>query len=142
MPSRICKPRQIKNIGRGFTRIFTNYFGNIAKVYQKGFQSDISASFLNQFVLLSLIIYELDKKVEKYHKMKSDVVFKCLTLYVCIFITEIDECAGENDCHYNATCTNTVGSYNCTCNDGFEGNGTSCEGKQKFELKPCFVFRL
>ena len=89
-------------------------------------------------MLLSLIIYELDKKVKKYHKVRSDVVFKCFTLYVCIFITEIDECAGENDCHYNATCTNTVGSYNCTCNDGFEGNGTSCEGKHKFEVKPCF----
>lgn len=46
-----------------------------------------------------------------------------------IFVAEINECNGENDCHQNATCTNTIGSYNCTCNDGFEGNGTSCEGK-------------
>ncbi|CAB3981878.1 fibrillin-2-like isoform X46 [Paramuricea clavata] len=39
----------------------------------------------------------------------------------------IDECDGENDCHDYANCTNTVGSYNCSCNDGFEGNGTYCQ---------------
>ena len=44
------------------------------------------------------------------------------------FTAEIDECAGENDCHDNANCTNTVGSYNCSCNGGFEGNGTHCQG--------------
>ena len=41
---------------------------------------------------------------------------------------EIDECDGENDCHENANCTNTIGSYNCSCNDGFEGNSTHCQG--------------
>ena len=52
--------------------------------------------------------------------------------YVCMFIitilTDIDECVEESDgCHSNATCVNTIGSYNCTCNDGFDGNGVSCE---------------
>ena len=35
----------------------------------------------------------------------------------------------ENDCHVNATCTNTDGSYNCSCRNGTSGDGyNSCEG--------------
>ena len=31
----------------------------------------------------------------------------------------------------NATCTNVVGSYTCTCNDGYTGPGVNdtCKGK-------------
>ena len=41
---------------------------------------------------------------------------------------DIDKC--ENDVHScdNATCENTIGGYICTCNLGFTGNGTTCEG--------------
>ena len=45
------------------------------------------------------------------------------------FVPDIDECSSENDCHVNATCTNTLGSYNCTCNKGYEGDGRNCSGK-------------
>jgi len=42
----------------------------------------------------------------------------------------IDKCANAtlNDCHSNAICTNNTSAagYNCTCNTGFSGNGTSC----------------
>jgi hypothetical protein len=42
--------------------------------------------------------------------------------------TEIDECAaGLHDCHEKATCTNTAGSFQCTCQDGYAGNGRECE---------------
>nr|XP_058952918.1 uncharacterized protein LOC131780323 [Pocillopora verrucosa] len=41
---------------------------------------------------------------------------------------EIDECfSGTHSCNANAECTNTVGSYNCTCRPGYYGNGSSCE---------------
>ena len=44
-------------------------------------------------------------------------------------ISDINECNEESDhCHENATCSDTDGSYNCTCNSGFSGNGTYCEG--------------
>lgn len=40
--------------------------------------------------------------------------------------SDIDECSETNDCNSNAKCTNTVGSYTCTCNSGFVGNGFTC----------------
>ena len=40
---------------------------------------------------------------------------------------DIDECVLKlDDCHDNATCMNSIGSFTCMCNDGFEGNGTHC----------------
>ena len=42
---------------------------------------------------------------------------------------DIDECDSAGVCHENATCTNTVGSFACTCNDGYAGDGFSCSGK-------------
>ena len=47
--------------------------------------------------------------------------------------SDIDECSIENECHQNATCNNTKGSYNCTCKDGFEGDGKNCTGKILFK---------
>ena len=56
---------------------------------------------------------------------------------VCIFVIDHDECRSDlmNDCHSDALCQNTVGSYKCTCRPGFDGDGkTSCihEGKQRY----------
>ena len=40
-----------------------------------------------------------------------------------------DECATDADnCHANATCTDTELSFTCTCNEGFKGDGTRCTG--------------
>lgn len=43
---------------------------------------------------------------------------------------DIDECEDEsmNDCDINANCSNSIGSYNCFCFDGFEGSGFNCSG--------------
>ena len=40
---------------------------------------------------------------------------------------DIDECAMETDmCDMNANCTNTDGSYDCTCDNGYSGDGLTC----------------
>lgn len=50
--------------------------------------------------------------------------------YLCI---DINECSDNSDnCDVDAHCNNTVGSYNCTCNPGYIGNGTTCTGKYVF----------
>ena len=47
-------------------------------------------------------------------------------------VTDIDECALElHKCSDNAVCSDTEGSYNCTCVDGYEGDGMNCASKYK-----------
>jgi len=44
---------------------------------------------------------------------------------------DINECERDTDnCHVNATCTDVMGSFVCTCNSGFEGNGVNCMSKE------------
>ena len=41
----------------------------------------------------------------------------------------MNECAlNMSRCDENANCTNTDGSYNCSCNHGYEGDGFNCTG--------------
>ena len=56
---------------------------------------------------------------------------------------DIDECAtSSDDCHAEATCADTVGSYTCTCNAGYEGDGftsgTGCTSNCSFLLWSTF----
>ena len=45
-------------------------------------------------------------------------------------LVDIDECVAELDnCHKNATCNNTLGGFECTCNIGFDGDGLNCTSK-------------
>ena len=39
---------------------------------------------------------------------------------------DIDECAtNKHDCHASAQCINTADGYECKCQTGFKGDGTS-----------------
>ena len=50
----------------------------------------------------------------------------CITSYI-----DINECIMSiDDCHSAATCTNTIGSYTCTCNTGYTGDGQTCIGNK------------
>ena len=56
---------------------------------------------------------------------------------------DIDECEVDdlNNCHENAQCTDTVGSYTCSCNPGYTGDGVACRSKLLMERvyvqRPC-----
>merc|ERR1711907_127093 len=60
-----------------------------------------------------------------------------LPSFEAITDADLNECANanNNDCHAQATCTNTNGSYSCACNEGFVGNGKSCVASST-ELDP------
>ena len=47
------------------------------------------------------------------------------------FFPDINECASDdaNNCHTNAACSNTSGSFTCSCNQGYTGDGITCTGK-------------
>ena len=50
-------------------------------------------------------------------------------LHACII--DIDECL-ENPCDENSECINTIGSFQCICDDGFVTNGPlTCRGMRK-----------
>lgn len=42
---------------------------------------------------------------------------------------DIDECLNMTaNCDVHAVCSNTIGSFQCTCALGYTGNGTYCSG--------------
>ena len=45
--------------------------------------------------------------------------------------SDIDECALYDPC--NTACTNTMGSFTCSCNEGFElgSDGLTCQGRKR-----------
>jgi len=51
---------------------------------------------------------------------------------------DINECDGMSDCDdgERAICENTVGSYSCTCKDGYEGDGKVCTEKDEVKCEP------
>ena len=56
----------------------------------------------------------------------------CLLHYVCLFkrhfVLDKDYCATNNTCPTNSTCTSIPGTIACSCDTGFIGNQTLCEG--------------
>lgn len=60
--------------------------------------------------------------VFKYQRIDQILMFSCI---------DIDECASLeiNVCDDNALCMNTIGSYSCSCKDGYEKRGGICQGK-------------
>ena len=80
------------------------------------------------YVLACLVLREMERLVQ---------VFMCLFPITCdyyesalfCFVKDIDECNLDTDnCHTNAQCSNTDGSFTCNCLSGFEGDGETCTG--------------
>jgi hypothetical protein len=49
--------------------------------------------------------------------------------FMSLYYLDINECLTDSPCHANATCNNTEGSYMCTCDSGYSGDGFTCNGK-------------
>ena len=48
---------------------------------------------------------------------------------------DIDECKTKgHDCHSDAYCENTIGSWNCECQNGYKGDGTECRDLNECDL--------
>ena len=59
-------------------------------------------------------------------------IFVSLRHIILLSFADVDECSdGLNNCSINSTCTNTFGSYQCSCFTGYEdqGMGYECTGK-------------
>ena len=57
--------------------------------------------------------------------------------YFVTISSDIDECSADSSpCDENADCTNSDGSYSCTCKQGFTGDGATCNGKGKVSCRP------
>ena len=53
-----------------------------------------------------------------------------------VLISDINECEDATHmCSSNASCTNSAGSYECKCFEGFMGNGFNCYGKKEDKAK-------
>ena len=60
----------------------------------------------------------------------SAKMMSCNRIRIWFFsYADINECLG-NPCDRNARCVNNVGSFTCTCNRGYSGNGKTCSGKK------------
>lgn len=55
--------------------------------------------------------------------------------------TDIDECLFSNHagCDAHATCTNVIGSYTCTCNAGYSGDGITCADIDECSMNACGI---
>ena len=66
------------------------------------------------------------------HKFDCTVQHHVLFVIMALFssCSDINECvlSSLNDCDGNADCIDTIGSYNCSCNPGYEGDGFNCTG--------------
>ena len=84
-----------------------------------------------QIILGTLLI----RNWNTFTTVKSDTTHDCKTIKVATFLqwslsADINECELETyPCHFNANCVDTDGSFNCTCREGFEGNGVNCTGR-------------
>ena len=63
-------------------------------------------------------------KIQQSHTLLiSSICYDLLT-------ADVDECAiGNHSCHDSATCHNNQGSYTCSCNSGYAGDGVFCTSK-------------
>ena len=82
------------------------------------------------------------------HLEINSIAFLLKFTLISILISDINECnhgvdpTDTDDCHDNATCTDSEGSYTCACNLGYTGDGFNCTGRfmRSIEDLECCLF--
>ena len=75
---------------------------------------------------LYLKIYSLNKLTDC---LSHVFFFFFFVLFCFLFFSDINECMiGTHTCDAMSSCTNSDGSFECSCNVGFEGDGITCTG--------------
>lgn len=89
-----------------------------------------SLKILNSVYRLSIICGSLQKF------MHINISFQMLIFMLC-FIADVDECLlgrSSSTCNaFSEHCVNGIGSYTCSCNEGFSNISGKCEGKDANE---------
>ena len=75
------------------------------------------------------------KCIDKFFKLNFRLLLLDFKFFFCsiVFNSDTEEClSDQHNCHPNADCISTQGSFICSCKDGFLGDGRECVGKLKF----------
>ena len=101
-----------------------NTFGSFVCTCNEGFMRNGSVC-IGKMWLYYLGRHSLDRNTFCY---LFTTVVDVVTFYSYLS-TDMDECQINGTCPEHSTCSNTFGSFVCTCNEGFMKNGSVCIGK-------------
>lgn len=78
----------------------------------------------------AICVFSLFNYLTEYYAGCLKIPAWLITKYVLYYPVDMNECdLGITDiCHEYASCTNTNGSYICTCDVGYTGSGQNCTG--------------
>ena len=96
-------------------------------IKEAGLDNHLPSLCLYMYIYIYIYIYIHISVIEIY----CCVCHPCKLIAFIIFSLDIDECAIKTSCHVKASCSNTPGSYKCTCSHGLGGDGyKSCLRKK------------
>ena len=74
-------------------------------------------------------VHKAFREMEHFVMVLFYQLFKYTFKYLGDFAADVDECqSSDTVCDINANCSNTYGSYFCTCRSGYTGDGLQCNG--------------
>ena len=76
-----------------------------------------------RFQTLSVLKVTTGQRTGKCYWRRLPTIFKCFPFWSI----DVNECSASV-CDVNANCQNNIGSYVCSCNAGFTGDGNTCTG--------------